>query len=283
MDDPNVWVWGHKITKAEFDLYLEIVKSTLFAAAGGAIAYMFTLLSKRREQDDALFNELIKGRISSAHSVNQAISKILGEYHNLVDVDRFERRLIFTPQISSKDQTGSPEDTRDEVSRAMRDQFGRNIDDFIKNMPKRFDNVVLLLRANRYVLGEDKVDDLTRCLREIERSIRMVWRFYLYQVLEKGPKSEDFRAQYNWESGQRRSAALYNERLIRKYLRYIEITFEDVIRSKAHYDRQTSAVTRIVSAVSPRETSVMKDIDNASIQMFEEDLIIWSREHEYLR
>ena len=221
----SVMLFGYSLSQAEFQLLLEIIKASILAGGAGLIAYLFNLASKKRELDAALFDELIKPRITRLHELNSQMLDVISDYEDLID-------KMLNPDVS----TGS---TDYATARRMHIADTQSaIMEFCKvSLESRLNLILKRAKKSRYEIGEDSYNNIVSRTAFLTKNLPEIWTsFYI-------GKYSDLARQYNAsqidieEFGSLVSLnaqiyALVSRRLINRLMSAIHDDFETVIKHR---------------------------------------------------
>jgi hypothetical protein len=183
----DYFVLGHHFTAGEFQLLLETTKGLVLAVAGGSIAayitYRLNRNAKDREQNAALFNELIKPRVIAMNDINARVVALAADYLQVLTL--FEKRSNLT---TVREGSGLPELVDLERTNAQLKRHGHardSVETFQAALPDRIAAVMREADAKRYLIGEPQYAEVRRRLDVLAHDIRLEWD---YMDSVKAPK-----------------------------------------------------------------------------------------------
>lgn len=164
-------IFGLRLTAAEWQLAVEGLKAALLTSGGAVSILLFNNLAKKREQDGALFNEIIKRRIDLLHVTNKSIVDLAGKL--LETLDPIVANAAQSPRLKD---TQRLEQDRDCIAKLYR---------FNDALPERINRLKTTLALNRYEIGEHGHRSAMQRVSYLSKRIDFILLYYLDKCYKK--------------------------------------------------------------------------------------------------
>jgi hypothetical protein len=157
-------LFGFAVTDAELKLIIEIAKAVLLTVTAGISVLIFDALAKRREQDTALFNELVKGRIVALHSINNKLVRSIVDFLQLL-----EEMSVYAD---------TPVDWRDEKRFQFDEAAIGKINRYRQSLRTHEAELISDIAKFRYDMGESGYLSLTNRVRHLSSRVNELWAYH---------------------------------------------------------------------------------------------------------
>ena len=154
-------------THADFEVLIEIIKVLVLGAGAACVTYLFNVQAKKREQEGALFNEFLKDRIKTVHSLNALSVSLYQNYFTAISGAK-------SAALGNDSQL-----TADYRRFTEHEKLKKSIETFRSNLSSNAKAIVALAEEQRYLIGEKNISAIQHRLSILEALIGTVWDHYL--------------------------------------------------------------------------------------------------------
>jgi hypothetical protein len=238
MSEP-VSIFGYQVSQGAFQLLLEGVKALVFGVIAAYLVYRLNQNAKCREQDDALYNELVKPRILAVNDLNARLSALAAEYLRVLD--EFEKNPLddLEPPATGVPRSSQIEYRQNEIHMEADEAVRR----FRKQLPGRAAELMVKADEVRYVIGEVQYGEFQQRVQVFSRNITLVWGYFegsliprIMQAWNQADTPAELRTETPRSIDQlirtRKAVAVVARRRINRFLRVISSDFDIVLRTK---------------------------------------------------